>query len=160
MPNNYNTNLFRRAIELFNIKDGIFFRHELPYTLTPVVPITPVCNIAKWLNPVVSGTGTLYTTPSDKDFYICSAALAVIKDATCDVSIGSIAISITTGGLSQNILMIPVLTTTAQSGEINITFPFPIKCDRNSAVTLTGTYAAGLMSRSASIAGYVDNTLS
>lgn len=163
MPHNYNVSLFQRAIELFNIKDGIFFRNDLPFTLTPVIPITPIARIVRWGNSDTTGAIVLYTTPSDKDFYLTSAHLAYSKNSACDIATGYINIQITIGGVTQVVLASSILTLTAERDTATITFSTPIKCDRSTSISLSAsstTFTVGAISRIGSITGYVENTLS
>jgi hypothetical protein len=96
---------------------------------------------------------TIFTTPSAKDFYLTGALLAFTKDATCDNIVAYITVNIS--GVGVRINQILTQTTTAGSFYQYVSFPFPIKCDRASAISLTGAFGAGTMSKQATIYGYV-----
>lgn len=160
MPHNYNVNLFNRAIELFNIKDGIFFRPDLPFVLTPVVPVTPIAKVATEAAATTTGTVGLFTTPSDKDFYLTNATLSYAKDATCDIATGNILLSATVNGVAVGIIRLAVITLTAQQDTVSVNFNPPLKLSRSTGINLTGSFTVGTLSRGATIQGYTDNTLS
>ena len=128
-------------------------------SVQPVININPKdyrrCNIVRGQTLGTSGTTTaIYTTPSDKDFYLCNYSLSIIKDATCDIASGAITASITVDGASRIIAGIAVLTTTAQNSVITVSFNSPIRLDRNTSVSLTGTFTVGSLQRTHSIVGY------
>jgi len=115
-----------------------------------------VTNICKSNTRTSSGSATVYTTPSDEDFFLTSATLSVVKDATCDDATGATAsIACIIGGGSQTLMAISGLVTTATAQTLSLEFNPPIKVDRASNISVSGnTYTAGLKSRSASITGY------
>lgn len=94
------------------------------------------------------------------DVYITCIHYMVTKDANCDVATGTINLTATSAELGSvlNLLKIPVITTTASSISGTLNFPHPFKVARNTAISLTGTYTAGLMSRSISITYFIDET--
>lgn len=112
------------------------------------------CDIVRHSSLVTSGSGTLYTVPSDKDFYLKYVTLSVVKDATCDMATGAVGVSAIIGGAARGLLAVPVLVTTAQNQSTQITFPTPIKIDRGTGITISGTYTAGLMARYTTIGGF------
>ena len=62
----------------------------------------------------------------------------------------------TIGGAVNGIIGIAVITTTAQYGTVNIVFHNPVKVDRASNINLSGTFAAGVLSRQWSITGWTE----
>lgn len=103
-----------------------------------------------------SGVATLISANPKQDVYIKGITLAIIKDAACDMASGRVNISCSQNG-SKDLIALPVLTLTAQSMATAQTFNPPIKIDRNTAVNINGTYAAGVMWRTATINYYVDD---
>lgn len=104
----------------------------------------------------VSGTSanaTVYTTPSDKTFYLTYIMLSVVKDAANDNIL--VYVAIPQYGYAIPTMTMQFNTTTATSKDMFITFPHPIKCDRNSAITLVGTFTAGTMSKHVVIGGFL-----
>lgn len=110
------------------------------------------CNIVKGLTVTNSTGGTIYTTPTDKDFYLTSLALAFIKDVT-STSTG-IAIEVIIDGATVQILHFPCLSLTVQSDGIAVSYPQPVRIDRGTAISLVNaTNVANIAIRS-SLTGF------
>jgi len=126
--------------------------------IIPVIDINPKhgrrANIVAGTVKTTSGSQTVYTTPANKDFYLTTVSYALIKDVACDMATGFSTITCTVDGASSNLIVQPIITLTAQNQVITISFPNPIKVDRNTLISFGGTYAAGVCVRSASITGY------
>lgn len=111
--------------------------------------------IIKALDKSSAASSTIYTTPSNQDFYIVGAQLSRIKDAACDSS--SVTLSAVIGGATSTILTLAGFTLTAQDGSITICFTHPIKVDRGSTITLyNGTKTVGNILTSGVIYGFLD----
>lgn len=123
-------------------------------SIQPVVEADKkVCNIVRG----TTGTGTtatIYTTPSDQDFYLTSATLSWSKDATATAV--SCNISATISNTTQVIINLAGLTLTAEQNSNTIVLDPPIKIDRNTAITLNnGTNVANIRS-AGTIIGYTE----
>lgn len=155
MTTHYNTTIAEDAARILNTKNS----DTLPSTLnvlTPVIPITRYCDIVKSTAVTNATTGTVYTTPSDKDFYLTAIHLAIYKDATATSTDTSIRAFIQ--GLNTGILRVPGLTLTAQSEAMTLSFPTPIKIDRNTAITIDNTTNVANIKAFGSIIGYTVET--
>jgi len=159
MPTNFNRSIFLKANELFNIRDGNFFSNELPKTITPVVDVKQNTDVVGSLSRTTTGTATAYTTPTGVDFFLTGIELGIVKNATCDAGTGSIAVTALANSQTLNLVRLPILDLTAQDSSIYISFDNPIKLDRNTSVSVTGTYTAGTMVRIVSVYGYTSDTL-
>lgn len=114
-------------------------------------------NIVKVGNSIATlGIYPILTT-TNKDFYITGASLYYVKDVLCDVANGFYNITAYIGGANIAILSIPRLTLTADKEGVFITFPVPIKVDKNTIINASAfTYAAGTSARSWLVMGYYD----
>ncbi len=112
--------------------------------------------IIKEAHSSLSGATTIYTTPADMDFYLCSISMSIVKNAACDAATGYIGVYGTINGQTQYLLTSVWITLTAERIDINITFPHSIKIDRNTSIRLGGVFAAGVMERTACITGFID----
>jgi len=130
---------------------------ELGKTVVPVMEVNP-----KLLNTpnefgdqmfASSGTFTLFTTPKDGDFYLNSLQVGYNKDSACNVATGGIYVVATINGEATSIVSFPVLTLVAQSDSAFVVFPKPIKIDKYTNITFTGTFTLGAMVRSGAITG-------
>ena len=136
------------GLQSVNLKPQIPIKEEIQ----PCIEINKFSYIIASTSYSNSTGGTIYTTPADKDFYITAAALAVIKDATATSTTEALFAYI--GGAAINILTIPSLTLTAQTLANNISFAYPLKIDRNTAITASATTAVGNIRYNAMITGF------
>jgi len=129
---------------------------QLSNQIVPTLNCNPerVVNIVKSSQGVATGTVTVYTSPGDKEFYLTQLSAEFIKDVACDLATGRISILGTIMGASVDLISFPVITLTAQDSRGDVFFNPPIKIDKDSAIQMTGNYAAGVMSRTITIKGY------
>lgn len=138
-----------------SISEG--FPQNLLPNVQPVMDMTPRFHkeaISSIISSNGSGVITAYTGNAGKRFYITGAVLSVMKDAACDAASGVIQINYTQGGVSKSLLAIAHLTATAMYQTIDTDLVYAIPIDLGTNITVTGTFAAGTMSRSAIIYGY------
>lgn len=132
--------------------------HQLADKVVPVMEVNPKllrrCNVAKFANVTNATSGTIYTTPSDRDFYLVGCTLATIADVTATSTYSALKVVIE--GVSINILQIPRITLTVSSGTLSLTLPFPLKIDRASSIQVLHTTNVANVVTSGSIAGYLD----
>tara|TARA_Y100000310_G_C20678101_1_gene814254 strand:- start:1426 stop:1911 length:486 start_codon:yes stop_codon:yes gene_type:complete len=115
------------------------------------------CNIGATVDASNATSVTLFTTPSDRDFYLVSANLSLIKDASSTSLISALVITMDDGS-TVNIIRIPTFTTTAQTASINATFPIPIKLARNTGVSITNSTAIANIKTTGTIVGFTEET--
>lgn len=103
---------------------------------------------------VNSTSSTIYTTPTDRDFYLTSAQLSMIKDAGALSTYSAINCTIN-GDANVRLIRVIGLATTAQTESLSISFPAPVKVDRGTAITVINSNAGANVSASGLIAGYL-----
>jgi hypothetical protein len=127
-------------------------------TIQPTLELNPRitrrCEIVRGASRTTSGTSTIYTTPSDTDFYLTGISLNAAADVASDTV--NFYASIVILGATRVIIELRKITLTAYAGSSCFTFPFPIKVDRNSSITFTINSTVGSSSLACSIVGYVD----
>ena len=156
----YNSLLTKELIEGARVQVS---RDSVPTQIAdkvvPVMEVNPSMlrknTILRGSSRTTTGTLTIYTTPTDRDFYLTSLSLSIIKDVTCDLATGSSAPSCTIDGASQNLPGFSTITTTAQNQTLTINFDKPIKLDKNSSIVWGGTFTAGVYIRYGVITGYI-----
>lgn len=153
MGQHYNPSISERYVRIFNPKFD-YNADIIADVIQPVVQINPISNIVRSNSSTTTGSTTVYTTPSDKDFYLTSLQYCYMKDAANDAT--SIGVNTTIQGVLQNLVFIRTITTTASQDVVNISFPYPIKIDRGVAVSIYGTFTAGNLYRSLVITGYTE----
>ena len=103
---------------------------EIADNIAPVVIIEPYQNIVRSVNSLA----TIFTTPSDKDFYLTSAILSVAKDAAATGT--SVTITAIIDGVTQTIVAVAGITLTANAQTVNE--QCYVKIDRNTAIAISG----------------------
>jgi hypothetical protein len=134
---------------------------SIPSTVIPSIqPVVLLekkyCDIVRTLNVTGATTGTIYTTPADKDFYLCNANLSVIKDATSTSD--NEALNVVIDGVAVALLRIASQTLTAQSEILSVNFNPPVKIDRSQNLTVTNSTDVANISTKATIIGFLLNS--
>lgn len=140
-------------------------RDKFPSVL-PVIDVNPkharVINKLIASSSVTTGTTTVYTTPTDRDFYLYGISIGYSKDAVCDQATGTINVQCTPASTSTavTIFALPLLTLTAQQFMNQVSFDIPILLARGTNVTFgNASFTVGLQSRSCCLQGLiVDNS--
>jgi len=157
MTKHYNPSIIERASRILNSKQGDFLSDEVAGPVATIELKPAVRLIASTVASTSSSTNNAQTTPADKDTYITGVALSFVKDVTCDAADGSLRAMVVVGGVTRNLLSFGILTLTAQSGSNSISFPYPIKVDRNSSLGLAqSTFTAGKFVRCVNFFGYTE----
>ena len=151
MVTHYNTELSKAVQKKFKLKTGDMLSSEVGNPV-PTVAIT-VSSTPLWNSSAISGNFGI-TLPgsaiadADKKVYVSAMLLSFSKNATCDTATGSMNITGTQDGNTVRLAGLAVLTLTAESDTIAVTFLNPIPLDVASAISWSTTYTVGLMSRS------------
>lgn len=157
MTKHYNTTITEDASRIFNTKSTETIGNEvLPY-ITPTIAVTRFCDVI--FDNVASNTTstTIYTTPTDKDFYLVGAILSFVKDGTSTSTSSSITATI--GGVSNKVILrLATLTLTAERGQISYNPSIPIKIDRGTNIAVTNSSGTANITARGVIHGYTVET--
>jgi len=136
-----------------NVSSDVIPRNVVP-TIQPTFEVyRPFCNIVRRASSATTGNTTIFTTPAGQDFYLCSVWLSYVKDATNDGV--NVTITAPIEGTAQRLMDHNTATTTAVNGHwAEISFPVPIKIDRNATILLAKTFTAGTGTYSAGLTGF------
>jgi hypothetical protein len=150
----FNINISQIMRNVFNLKSES--SNEVIDAIQPVVEVgRRHINIIRNATATNSTSASIYTTPADKDFYLTSASLSVIKDVTAVSVRSDIQAFGADDGITRQILTISGITLTPQSETISISLPFPFLVKRNTSITTNNTSATANIVQSATITGYV-----
>lgn len=131
---------------------------ELAKQITPVFNVEPVKynNIIRYAQIVATGNTTVYTTPTDKDFYLNYLNLTSEWDAAATPT--EISIKCTPyGSAAVVIISFAVNSLNPSTDRDSVTALMnPIKLEPGSNVLLTATFGAGNLVANASIGGYTE----
>ena len=103
---------------------------------------------------------TMPTVSAGAETYITAIQFGLIKDATCDIASGTVLVTCTPAeaGISKNLILIPVLTLTAQSENITLSLPYPLKVKNAANISVGGTFTVGALSRAINVVGFVTSS--
>lgn len=129
--------------------------------VTPVIDVTPLNHKTLDFGIAVSAdnavAATLFTSSANADTYLTSGTLGWIKDATSTSTLATIR-AVVNGG-TFILAAIPGITLTANAQTISFVLPYPVKIDRNTAVTLTSSTNVANIKITGVIHGYIVNPL-
>ena len=136
--------------------------NQLAEKVVPVMEVNPKllrrCDVAVSGTRTSTGSTTLYTTPTDKDFYLTSALMEVGSDVTAD-NTGSY-LRVVINGTNVDIIYLRKPTTVATSQALSQDFSgCPIKLDRGSTIIMNLSFTVGAASQHALITGYTVNNI-
>jgi len=109
---------------------------------------------------IVTGTLTVLTAnvnSADKKTFVTGIDMGYIKDAACDVATGVISLSMTPFNQPIKYIYFPVLTLTAQNENKFLLFDHPIRLHPGTGISFAVTFAAGNLSRNATVFGYQED---
>jgi len=131
---------------------------EISNFIQPIVDVTPnnnrIVNIYKELD-VTNTSGTIYTTPTDKDFYLTSCSLSFIKNA------GNLSAKVYIAYISASPIYLNIISTlsgTADRANNTITFNTPLLLPRGAALSLASDDATASINISGLVFGYTVDT--
>jgi len=104
---------------------------------------------------------TTFPTPSaGGEIYLTGVQVSLIKDATCDQATGTMSISVIPeeSGIATTLLQVPIITLTAQSHDLLLSLPYPLKLKVGSQGGFTASYTVGTMSRTVRYFGYMTSS--
>lgn len=134
--------------------------NQLAEKVVPTMETNP--ELLRKISIVRSTTGTnatsttIYTTPTDQDFYLCAMAITMIKDVTATSN--ATAIVATINGAVISILKIPGITLTVQESNVQVSLPFPLKIDRGTAINITHSTNVANVVGTGHIYGFINET--
>lgn len=156
MARHFNPSITAWLRRIFNFKVGDFPSEDVVNGLTPVINVGPVAKTLAGAAKSTTGNLTVFTAHPDKDTFITGFNLVMHRDGTCDCT--SIAVQTTQNGLAANLYQNEIITGAGSEQHVVVELNLPIKVDRGTAVTLTGTFAAGNLKRAITVFGYEQET--
>lgn len=157
----YNSDLTKALREGAKIQTAI---DKTPSELADKVIATMEVNpdMLRYAHIVKAGVATggnviVYTTPTDRDFYLTNAFMSISKIATDSNDNTSLLINPIDDSSVVAICVLPGTTLTAQTSEISQTFKHPIKLKRGTDITIARN--AGNGTGCATIVGYTVNNV-
>ena len=123
-------------------------------SIQPVLDIHPKFTTVLKTATIATTSGiTVYTTPTDKDFYLTFISLAFVKDVNCDNA--TVYVQIVTNDGTIRLPFFENVSLVAEAKQVSIDFSNPIKLSRNNVISLVGTFTAGALTKRATIGGFI-----
>jgi hypothetical protein len=133
--------------------------NQLAEKVVPVMEVNPkllkIANIVRSATAVNSTSSNIYTTPTDRDFYLTFANISVLKDVTSTSTETSIKVTI--DGILQRLISIAGISLTPQTLGTSQSFDIPIKIDRGTGILVTNGTNVANINAWGNIAGYIDD---
>lgn len=130
---------------------------ELSNQVVAVIDINPkhsrYMNGYYSISQAATGTSTLGTTPTTKDFFITGASLQLRTDATADNTSAALT-CYAENGANINLIFLRKNTTTATQENQFVQFAIPIKTKRGTIIEQGTSFAAGGCSLSSQVYGF------
>lgn len=149
-----NKNIVNKAIDelkLNPLTDAIP-KQVIP-TIQPIYKLNPTYSfIVKNASASPTGVTTIYTTESTKDFYLTGFTMAITSDGTCDNTFCILRGYV--NGVQTILGDLRKQTTTAGSQSLSLNLSYPLRIDRNTAITIETSFTAGASTRSGTIYGF------
>ena len=159
MVSNRNSALSEEVRDVFKLQqnvDGTI--SNIAGQIIPVVDVNPKhsrkITITKSVSSNATGSTTVYTTPTNQDFYLMGFSAGFIKDAACDNT--SVILTSVVKGETVYLFRRDSITATADQAYNTVMFSYPMKIDRGTNIVLAGNKTAGVLAKDAIIWGYVD----
>jgi hypothetical protein len=156
----YNSALTKEIIEgarLQQNQGGI--PSEIAEKVIPVMEVNPKLlvrnDIVKYRLDNNSAGGTIYTVPTDMEFYLTNVYMSLIKDVTATSILSTITAVIDGTSGSTVILAIPGLSLTPQTLTADVTFANPIKLAAGSVIASASTTNVANIRVTNIISGYL-----
>lgn len=133
--------------------------NELAAQVVPVMEVNPKllkpAKIVRYVAATTNATNTLYTTPTDKDFYLTGCMLTSAQDAASDNVGCNIRCSI--DGAYQRVIQTTNIASTAGTNQLSVNLgSHPVKVDRGTVIYGAHGGTVGVTRLSAAIWGYLD----
>jgi hypothetical protein len=149
----YNPSITERANRVFNLKSGDQMSDEIDGPVA-TIPIIPSCKIVRTANATNASSATIFTTPADRDFYLVAASLSYIKDITATSTVQSL--NVIVDGVTTAVIALAGITLTPAADSLSFVLPFPLKIDRNTAITITNSQNVANIRTHGVIIGYYE----
>lgn len=152
-----NSDLTKELIEgaKINISDEAV-PSQIAEKVVPVMEVNPkllrTTNILSSYHATDSTSGTVYTTPANKDFYLTNVVLSLAKDVNATSVMSNVNVYVNEQIV--NILAIMGTSVTAQYETTTLNLKLPLLIDRNTAINITNSTAIASISARATIFGY------
>ena len=152
----YNSAIIERITKLIRLMTSAdVVPSELAEKVLPVLEVSPekIVNHGGSSNKIVTGLSTLFTTPTDRDFFLTSYSLLNQSDVSADNILVTYQVTLASGE-QINLIELAKITLTVYQESVTKALNFPIKLKRGSNIVFGSTFTVGVSKTSSSFTGY------
>lgn len=153
-----NTEIIKEVVDSLKVDVLVEKVPEVVPTLEVHPRLVTCSQVVKYAVAVNNADTTIYQTPLNQDFYLTSASICMLRDATATSIIHRLRITVDDGSSTGNLvelLAIPWITLTAGTQSMSISLPRPIKIKRGGYLSLMSTNTTGNYSFAGTITGFL-----
>jgi hypothetical protein len=155
----YNSALTKELREGAKIQSGIDSTpSEIADKVVPVMEVNPKLlrniNVVKDISSVATGAVTIYTTPTNQDFYLTNIVYCASADVTADNVYFRIIATI--NGQAVNLINMRKISLREFNQNVVLNLPLPLKIDRGTTIQISSVWTVGSSNHHACIYGYID----
>lgn len=138
------------------IQPALALPRGLVNSIQPVYSVNPpkIVNIVKQISRSTTGSPTIFTTPSDRNFYLTSISFSATANSSADNTTYLVTAVPKNQSSSSTLLELRKTTLTAFNGNQFNNYPIPLLLEKGTAITMGSTFSAGTSVHSATITGY------
>jgi len=156
MVKHYNISIPERLLRIFKWKGGENIENEVSPFIQPVISVEAYTNVIATGGNAATAAVTIYTTPTDKDFFLHSVHISYEKNATADNTEIYVSATLANKLTAVNLIDIATLSLTASRDTQVIVFPKPLLLARGVGIGLYGTFSVGALIKTAQITGFTE----
>ncbi len=136
------------------VQPAMLLPRELGKEILPVYNVNPprIVNVVAEASGATTTAFTIFTTPTNRDFFLTHIGTSVSKDVSCDLTL--ITIQGTIGGQVVRFISDRFQTLTAETFNHSENLIQPIKLDRGSTIVFAGAFGVGTCVKDGVIYGY------
>lgn len=156
MARHFNPAITADAQRYFSFRTGDALSDDVIPNIQPVVNLIRSPNIVRINAALNAASATVFTTPTDRDFFLVNVGLTLIKDVTSTSTFSRV--SIVLAGVRVAILQVDTLSVTAQTAQLAFNLSYPIKIDPGTTILVENGTAVANIDAACTIVGYTTDT--
>ena len=156
----YNSDLTKNIVDGAKLMTGSdVVPSELAEKVIPVLDVTPdfhrFCNLSDGSAGTTNANLTIFTAPTDRDFYMTNLQVCYMANATADNTYHIVSVVI--DGIRRNLIYLIKLSLTADTQSVVLNYKIPIKLTRGSTVLMENNFTVGSVAKAGAVTGYTIN---
>jgi len=156
MVRHFNASIIEWALNIFNTKVADNISDQVNPVIQPTMEIKPFANIVRGVANANTGGTTIFSTPTDKDFFLTYVQISGSSLADADNTSFNAFANI--DGVNEELVQVQKQTLTAHTFTQAVHFDPPIRIDRGTGITVNTAFTVGAARKSGCLNGYTVET--